>query len=100
MKSDEPGFANPMPGTAPVTHAYSNTQGSTGSMRPASDELGQVLTGADPFASAQSERPTAAVGYQSTQADSNPLRDPVSATVSPTDWSGNVITPHHPNAGS
>lgn len=102
MRSDEPGFANPMPGTADVTHGDSYTQGSTGSMRPASGELGQAPVSADPFASAQGPRPMTAQGYGSTSDGSDPFRDAISGVVSPPPVvpGAKISTPHHPNAES
>jgi hypothetical protein len=102
MRSDEPGFANPMPGTADVTHGDSYTQGSTGSTRPASAELGQAPVSADPFQSAQGPRPMTAQGYGSTSDGSDPFRDAISGVVTPPPVvaGAKVAGPHHPNAES
>lgn len=102
MRSDEPGFSNPMPGTADVTHGDSYAHGSTGGMRPQSGELGQAPVSADPYQSAQGDRPMAAQGYSSTSNDSNPMRDVVSGTVTPPAVvaGATVAGPHHPNAES
>jgi hypothetical protein len=102
VRSDEPGFASPMPGTADVTHGDSYTQGSTGSVRPASGELGQAPVSADPFVSAQGPRPMTEQGYASTADGSDPFRDPISGVVTPPAVvaGAKVAGPHHPNAES
>ena len=80
---------------------YVSGQGSTGGMRPASDDLGSQPVSADPYQSAQGPRPMTAQGALSTSNDNNPDRDGISGTDASPHWmGGRVVTPHHPNAES
>lgn len=80
--------------------AGSGAQGSTGAERgPAGDEFGAVHVSWGFDSSQPGTGYDVVQGLKSTNADSNPLRDPVSGMVTPTSVAGTVITPHHPNAG-
>ena len=97
---EQPGFAGAFPTGDPIdAGSLSNTQGSTGGMRPMTSDLGDVAAGADPFASAQTPRPTAPQGSLSTSNDANPNRDGISGVDASPHWmGGRPIGPVHPNA--
>jgi hypothetical protein len=95
---DSPGFAGAFPTGDPIdAGSLSNAHGSTGGMRPASDDLGaqHVSAGYDPNMSADVPQ-----GSLSTSNDANPMRDGISGQDQSPDWmSGRPVGPAHPNAG-
>jgi hypothetical protein len=99
INSDSPVTDSGIPGLG-TSGWYVTGEGSAGGMRPPSGELGQVPVAADPFESGQGPRPTAAQGHLSTSNDNNPLFDAISGVTTPEAAPpGQVVTPHHPNAG-
>jgi hypothetical protein len=101
INSDTPIESSGIPGLDAGSWYATGAQGSTGSTRPDSSELGQATVAADPFQSGQGPRPMAAQGYGSTSNDSDPMKDVVSGTVTPPAVvaGATVAGPHHPNAG-
>lgn len=105
MRSDEPGFVNPMPGTAGASHADSFLQGTAGAEAP-----GMYQDGGPPLATVPVSHiydsnvanvPTVAVHAEATNSAADPMLDAVSKTRTPpaVPAGGRVIAPRGPGAG-